>query len=293
MSYRVDLPVFSGPMDLLLHLVKQQEVDIHEVRIAEILESYLEHLKVLEALDLSDLGDFLVMASTLMELKSREMLPREEVELERELDPRDDLIKRLLEYKRFRDISLRLSRLARRRARMIETTLPLPEELRELQIQAEEELLDLSEIGVWNLTEVFARLLQETGLGRENLKIDIDRRTVYYYAARVLERVRSGGEVGFEQLFDPGEGSAGLIGAFTAILEMMKQGVLWARQDEGFGQIAVTFVGDQELTAEEILAGLHRVDEHESEEPADEASPEIATNGSNGARDGGGPQVTS
>ncbi|MCA8957295.1 MAG: segregation/condensation protein A, partial [Planctomycetes bacterium] len=85
MSYRVELPVFSGPMDLLLHLVKQQEVDIHDVRIATVLDQYLAHLDVLEALDLSDLGDFVVMASTLMEIKSRELLPNEAVEIEEEL----------------------------------------------------------------------------------------------------------------------------------------------------------------------------------------------------------------
>ena len=120
MSYRVELPVFCGPMDLLLHLVKQQEVDIHEVSIARILKQYLGYLKILEELDLADLGDFLVMASTLMEIKSREMLPGEEIEIDRELDPRDDLIRRLLEYKRYRDISRRLSRYAKLRSRMVE-----------------------------------------------------------------------------------------------------------------------------------------------------------------------------
>ena len=76
MGYRVELPVFSGPMDLLLHLVKQQEVDIHDISISNILVSYLAHLDVLKALDLSDIGDFVVMSSTLMEIKSRELLPR-------------------------------------------------------------------------------------------------------------------------------------------------------------------------------------------------------------------------
>ena len=127
MSYRVELPVFCGPLDLLLHLVKQQEVDIHEVRIAAILDQYLSYLEVLEALDLDDLGDFLVLASTLMEIKSREMLPREEVDVEDELDPRDDLIRRLLEYKRYRDVSRRLDRFAARRARMLDVHVPLPE----------------------------------------------------------------------------------------------------------------------------------------------------------------------
>ena len=115
MSYRVELPVFSGPMDLLLHLVRQSEVDIHEVSIAPILDRYLENLKVLQQLDLQDIGDFVVMASTLMEIKSRELLPNETVELEEELDPRDDLIRRLLEYKRYRDLARELDTRSGRR----------------------------------------------------------------------------------------------------------------------------------------------------------------------------------
>ena len=86
-------------MDLLLHLVKQSKVDIHEVAIAPILDDFLKHLKVLAELDLHDIGDFVVMSSTLMEIKSRELLPNESVEIEEEFDPRDDLIRRLLEYK--------------------------------------------------------------------------------------------------------------------------------------------------------------------------------------------------
>ena len=117
-AYRVELPVFSGPMDLLLHLVRQHEVDVREISIARILDDYLEHLKILQELDLQDIGDFVVMASTMMEIKSRELLPNETVEIEQELDPRDDLIRRLLEYKRYRDLSRQLETCSDRRARM-------------------------------------------------------------------------------------------------------------------------------------------------------------------------------
>ncbi len=158
MSYRVELPVFSGPMDLLLHLVKQQEVDIHDVRISDILDGYLAHLDVLKALDLTDLGDFVVMASTLMEIKSVELLPRDEVDMEVGVDPRDDLIRRLLEYKRYRDVSRRLERMMRRRSRMLAPILPLPKDLRAEEVN--QDLLDLAEIGIWTLTGVFARLLE-------------------------------------------------------------------------------------------------------------------------------------
>lgn len=263
MSYRVELPVFCGPLDLLLHLVKQQEVDIHEVRIAAILDQYLKHLELLRQLDLGDLGEFLVMASTLMEIKSREMLPNEAVELEKELDPRDDLIRRLLEYKRYRDISRRLERLAARRARMVDLVLPLPGEVQDAQRQREEdaETLDLGEVEIWTLTAAFAKLLEETGRQQQTLEIGIDRRGMLFYVDAILSRVRGETEVSFIGLFDKKDGRLALIGTFIAILEMMKQGVLRAWQGASHGEILVAYRGDALLTAEQILSGGERLDE--------------------------------
>ena len=275
MSYRVELPVFCGPLDLLLHLVKQQEVDIHEIRIADILGQYLDYLEVLEALDLSDLGDFLVMASTLMEIKSREMLPTEAVEIEEDLDPRDDLIKRLLEYKRYRDLSRRLDRFAQRRSRMVDVTLPLPAEVKEAQKAREEdqEFLDLGEVEIWTLTAAFAKLLEETGGRNQELQIGVGKRDVRYYAARVLEKVRGKTEVPFRELFDLGEGRYGVIGCFIAILELMKQGVMRGHQSEDHGSIVVVFRGDPTMSAEQILAGGERLDGDDSEVPVEEGTP--------------------
>ena len=89
-------------MDLLLHLVREQEVEIQDVEIARVIDGYFEYLQHLEELDIEVAGEFLVMAATLMSIKSRSLLPREEVELEDELDPQDELIQRLIEYRRFR-----------------------------------------------------------------------------------------------------------------------------------------------------------------------------------------------
>ena len=260
MSYRVELPVFSGPMDLLLHLVQRWEVSVHEVSISSILDQYLKHLELLAALDLADIGDFVVMASTLMEIKSRELLPREEVSMEDDLDPRDDLIQRLLEYKRYRDISRRLARLAARRARMGSVSLPMPPRL---ALEDDEELLDLGEVEIWNLTEAFARLLEETGQS-QTMRIEIDRRDAAFYIGRLLKRVVARPRLSFHELFDPREGHQGLIGVFVAMLEMMKQGYLAGRQEDCFGPILITFNGPADLTVEAILAPRA-----EQEEPLD------------------------
>lgn len=262
MSYRVELPVFCGPLDLLLHLVKQQEVDVHEVQISTILDRYLEHMAVLESLDLHDLGEFLVMASTLMEIKSREMLPSEEVEIEAELDPRDDLIRRLLDYKRYRDLSRRLDRLSRIRSRMLEARVAVPAEIAD-SAESDEPLLDLGDVEIWTLTAAFARLLDETGQHQKSLNIGIERRNVRHYTERVLELVQNRSEVEFEELFDRSEGRYGLIGVFVAILEMMKQGVLRAYQGPGRNRIVVAYRGRAGLTADELLSGGTRLDADE------------------------------
>ncbi len=252
MAYRVELPVFSGPLDLLLHLIKQQEVDVHEVSIARILDQYLAHLDVLQVLDLADLGDFLVMASTLMEIKSRELLPHEAVSVAEELDPRDDLIRRLLQYKRYRDLARRFDRLARRRARMAGIGVTMPEGL--IDEAEAEPMLDLAELDVWSLTAAFARLLEETG-ANATLHVGIARRDVRYYTERLLRILLARPEVPFVELFDRSEGRYGLIGAFAAMLELMKQGYLRAHQDQCYGPILVAYVGPSGLTVDEVLAG--------------------------------------
>ena len=251
-SYRVELPVFSGPMDLLLHLVRQQEVDIHEISIARILGDYLQHLRVLQQLDLHDIGDFIVMASSLMEIKSRELLPNETVEIEAELDPRDDLIRRLLDYKRYRDLARQLETRADYRNRQAPLVLSTPAHLEDNE---EEDLLDLGNIGVWELTSAFGKLLQEIGQ-QGPMHVEVEKRDVGYYTKKMLDRFRSQREVRFSELFDRGDGRYGLIGTLIALLEMMKQGYLRAHQEKCFDEIVLAYRGGDEVTADEILAGI-------------------------------------
>lgn len=264
MSYRVELPVFCGPLDLLLHLVKQQEVDIHEIRIAHILDQYLKHIDLLRELDLADLGDFLVMASTLMEIKSRELLPNEAIELEAELDPRDDLIRRLLEYKRYRDLARQLETSFDVRSRQAPLVLQTPAHIAD---QDDDDLLDLGNVGVWDLTSAFAKLLEEIGQ-QGTMTIEVEKRDVGYYTRRLLERFRERRELSFADVFDRSEGRYGLIGTLIALLEMMKQGYLRANQDECFGDIQLAFRGGDDVTADQILAGITAEEEQQRQREA-------------------------
>jgi segregation and condensation protein A len=263
-SYRVELPVFSGPMDLLLHLVRQQEVDIHEISIARILGDYLKHLGVLRQLDLQDMGDFVVMASTLMEIKSRELLPSEAVEIEQELDPRDDLIRRLLEYKRYRDLARQLETSADRRARQAPLVLATPAHLQE---EGDDDLLDLGDLGIWDLTSAFAKLLDEIGQ-QGTLNVEVEKRDVGYYTRRLLETFKQRREVQFAEIFDRSEGRFGLIGTLIALLEMMKQGYLRAFQEKCFGEIHLAYRGDDDVTADRILAGITADEERQRAQEA-------------------------
>src|SRR5262245_27460941 len=102
MDYQLDLPVFRGPLDLLLYLVKRNEVDVCDIPIAQVTEQFLGYLQVLEVIDVERVGDFLVMAATLMEIKVRMLLPRSE-EAEQEEDPRRELVRQLVQYKAFKD----------------------------------------------------------------------------------------------------------------------------------------------------------------------------------------------
>lgn len=270
-SYRVELPVFSGPMDLLLHLVRQQEVDVHEISIARILDDYLRHLGVLQQLDLHDIGDFVVMASTLMEIKSRELLPNEAVEIEQELDPRDDLIKRLLDYKRYRDLARELEGRADQRARQSPLVLTQPPHLID---QGDEDLLDLGEIGVWDLTAAFAKLLEEIGQ-QGPMQIEREKRDVGFYTRRLLAIFKERREVGFSEVFDRTEGRYGLIGTLIALLEMMKQGYLRAHQERCFDEIQLAYRGGDEVTADQILAGI-TADEEAQRQKAEAAASGLA-----------------
>ncbi len=255
-------------MDLLLHLVRQSEVDIHEVSIAPILADYLKHLTVLQQLDLHDIGDFVVMASTLMEIKSRELLPNEAVEIDEEFDPKDDLIRRLLEYKRYRDLARELDNRSGRRQRQSNLVLPQPPELKKT---GDEDLLDLGELGVWDLTAAFAKLLEEVGQ-QQSIDVEVEMRDVGYYTHTLLDTFTKTREVKFSEVFDPKEGRYGMIGTLIALLEMMKQGYLRAVQENCFDEISLAYTGSDDVTADLILAGITAEEMREDMEKAAKAA---------------------
>jgi segregation and condensation protein A len=241
--------VFQGPLDLLLHLVREQEVEIHEIEINRVIHGYLEYLRALRNLDIELAGDFLVMAATLMSIKSRSLLPREEVDLEEELDPRDELIQRLIEYRRFKeasdDLGLRHELRSRQHARGDTGNEPAPDE----------PALELGELTAWDLLSAFSRLMRETLANRPH-RIAPERRPLRFYVAELAERLRELHAASLRQLFlklDERPTRESLIGSFCALLELVKLGLVSVAQESKDGDISIQLKPEHEADIESIV----------------------------------------
>ncbi|HEY1602056.1 MAG TPA: segregation/condensation protein A [Pirellulales bacterium] len=231
MSFRVDLEIFRGPLDLLLYLVRKHELDILDIPVAPIADQFLEHLSVLEQLDVNAAGDFLEMASTLVELKSRLILPHED-EVEEEIaDPRQQLVQRLLEYKQFKEAASILDERARdwqeRYPRLSNDMAtrprdPATEPIRELEL--------------WDLVSAFGRLIQQH---QSNLPSNIvyDDTPIHVYMERIGNLLVEQQRLAFTELFRPGMHKSTLIGMFLAVLELIRHHGLHAEQGDQFGEI--------------------------------------------------------
>jgi segregation and condensation protein A len=227
MSYTVALDSFHGPLDLLLYLVRRNEVDVHDIPVSELTAQFLEYLRVVRELDVELAGDFLVMAATLCEIKSRALLPAEAAaDAAEPQDPRRELVRQLLEYRKYKDAAAALEKAAEVAAR---------------RVPRQPEAFDRPDAAVrpvelWDLVSAFARLMRETqAAGPTVLAADDTPQEVY--EARVAAAVRAAGRINFRDLFEPPYRKATLLGLFLAVLELIKRRAVWAEQPEPFGEI--------------------------------------------------------
>jgi segregation and condensation protein A len=234
MDFRVDLNIFRGPLDLLLYLVRKHEVEIVDIPIALITDQYLQYLSILEHLDVNGVGDFLAMASTLIEIKSQQVLPRSD-EIEEELDdPRQELVQRLLEYKKYRDAASILEE----RSRIWQQHYPrlasdLPGRVRDM---AEE---PIEEVELWDLVSAFGRMMRETEAAKPS-SIVYDDTPIHVHMARIQEQLLEKGRLIFRDLFLPGMHKSKLVGIFLAVLELVRHHHVHVQQNELFGEIWIT-----------------------------------------------------
>jgi segregation and condensation protein A len=235
--YRVKLEVFEGPLDLLLHLIKKSEVEITDIPIAAVTEQYLAYLDMLHALNLDVAGEFLVMAATLMLIKSRMLLPPAEGEAEEEeQDPRADLVRQLLEYQRYREAALALSErpLLHRDVFVREAALDLPEE----ETASQPPRLQVT---VWELLEALRAVLQRARPEAVH-EVVTERVSLRDRARALLDTLRGARCLDFEALFDEDASRLEIIVTFLALLELMKMGAVRATQEIGRGRIVIELV---------------------------------------------------
>ena len=234
-EYRIELDVYSGPLDLLLYLVRRQEIDIYLVRLAEITDQFLEFLDVLEVLDLDLAGDFAVTASTLLEIKSRLALPQQEDDDDEvtEDECNSELVRKLLEYKQYRDSAAALSdhaaswqerypRLSNDRPRQGRD--PASDRIREVEL--------------WDLVSALSRILKRPDVKIERT-IRYDERTIGAWQDRIRERIAEHGHVAFSAFFEGEDLRSRIVGIFLAILELIRHHGYRADQPVEFGEIRI------------------------------------------------------
>jgi segregation and condensation protein A len=228
---QITLGEFEGPLDLLLYLIRQDQVNIYDIPIARITDEYLRYLKLMQQLDLTVAGDFLVMAAQLIDLKSRMLLPRDPTAQEEEvLDPRADLVNRLLEHEKFKAAAQMLwSRATVEQAVFtraeIETDKNNPEVV----------------VGLFDLLKVFQEILARH---KEEVLLEIEREEVTM--AQMIERlrnmVRSAGELNLLEFFERAQSRRELVVAFLSVLELVRLSEISLSQRETFGEITAKSV---------------------------------------------------
>src|SRR5205809_356632 len=234
-EYKVQFEVFEGPLDLLLYLVKKEEVDIYEANLTKIATQFIEYIELMRELDLEVAGEFLVMASTLMYIKSRELLPVDqqvEAEGEEEEDPRWELIRQLVEYKKFKDVAVHLQK---REVEQENIFARRPVEMEAV----DDSSLDLGELSIFDLINAFNETLKRAAAREDLREIFEEKFTVADKIQWILALLQEKATVLFSRLFEHAVTRTEIVVTFLALLELIKMKQLRVRQNEHFGEIEI------------------------------------------------------
>ncbi len=251
-ALQVFLEAFEGPLDLLLYLIRRQNLDILDIPIAEITRQYVEYIELMKDMQLELAGEYLLMAAMLAEIKSRMLLPRPEAEEEEEeSDPRAELVRRLQEYERFKKAADDISQLPRLERDLFIANADAPE--RKITVELPDvtlkELL-LAFHDVLKRAEMFSRLHMQ----REPL-------SVRQRMSEILTRLTADSFSGFADLFDPEEGRMGVAVTFIAILELLRESVIEVAQAEPFAPLHVRAAASVRLVGDSDADGATQTDE--------------------------------
>lgn len=248
MNLEFRLDKFEGPLDLLLHLIDKNKVDIYDIPIAQITDQYMEYMRGMDDADPDVMSEFLVMAATLLDIKCRMLLPREQNEEGAEEDPREELVRRLLEHKLYRELSNQLRDLSEGAAQSLYRRKNIPEEVQSFEPPIDYEQL-IGKTTSDRLGEIFRDTLRRkryrvdpvrSQFGRiEREKVDIAGKALYIRAYLNAHR-----DVDFSALLEIQGSREEIVAAFLIILELMKTGDIEVRQEETFGRIMIHVLHD-------------------------------------------------
>jgi segregation and condensation protein A len=251
--YQVRLEQFEGPLDLLLHLIKKNEINIYDIPITLIAKQYLEYLGLMKSLNLAVAGDFLVMAATLLQIKSRLLLPVEEGDKDEEdgPDPREELVRRLLEYKRYKEAADRLDDRERLwREVFTRENPPIP-------TRAASETVLLDDVTLFDLVDALQGVLARLP-NAKLMDLTPEHLTVKARMAAILEALEGKESVTFAALFEDHRHKLMVIVTFLALLELIRTGLVRVFQGDTFGPILLTrvfsLVGQDESVDDETPA---------------------------------------
>ena len=228
-ALQVFLEAFEGPLDLLLYLIRKQNLDILDIPIAEITRQYMQYIELMTDLQLELAGEYLLMAAMLAEIKSRMLLPRPALDGQEEDDPRAELVRRLQEYERFKKAAEDIDRLTR----MERDTLPASADLVERKV-----VKILPQVSLQEMLVAFKDVLSRAEMFARH-HINRERLSVRQRMSDILSALREAAFQNFSQLFRPEEGRMGVTVTFMAILELMREGLIEIVQSEAYGQIHV------------------------------------------------------
>ncbi|HVM60132.1 MAG TPA: segregation/condensation protein A [Verrucomicrobiae bacterium] len=235
-DYKVKLEVFEGPLDLLLYLIKKEEVDIYDIPIERITNQYMEYLSIMQLLNLEVAGEFLVMAATLMYIKSRMLLPADQqitdTEAEEGEDPRWELIRQLVEYKKFKDAGLQLGQREEQQANIFSRSGAA------VGIEVDKDI-PLAEVSIFDLINAFNDVLKKATAREDFREIMEEKFTVSDKIEEILYTLRDRSEMIFSELFAAASSRAEVVVTFLALLELIRLKRLKVRQTEAFGEIRV------------------------------------------------------
>ena len=253
MTYQCKLEIFEGPLDLLLHLLKEQKMDIYDIPIAEITRQYLRYLEMMQEMNLELVGEYLVMAAELTRIKSKILLPAPETDEETDFgggeDPRAELMRRLREYQRYRDAAFELRMKEHDRQQVFSRG-------GEIEIEESSENRELVDATVFDLLKAYQNIL-DTKTFEKDYEVEITEMSVTDRIQHVLDILNSSDSVTFDSFFTVLNSKQEVIVTFLAILELMRLKLLRIQQGQHFETIRIYKAADQK-TQDAVLQEYQR-----------------------------------